>query len=90
VQKFFKTFTKKEIADATKSTEVIVSISVDTKAKVEEMTNMALKSGGSPSNPPQDYEWMYQNGFQDLDGHLWELVYIDMSKMPSNMKEQQA
>lgn len=74
---FFKTFTKKSIADASKTTEVIIAISVDTKAKVDDLVNKALKAGGGKSNDPQDYGWMYSWSFQDLDGHLWEVLYTD-------------
>jgi len=82
VEKFFKTFTKKDIADATKSTEVIITISADSKEKVNEITQIAIEAGAKPSSEPQDHGWMYQNGFEDINGHLWEIVYMDMSKFP--------
>ena len=76
---FFKTFTKKDVANATKTTEVIIAISADSRVAVDEMFNNALKAGGSRSNDPQDYGWMYSCSFQDLDGHLWEVLYADES-----------
>lgn len=82
VEKFFKTFTKKEICDATKSTEVIIAISVESKGKVDEMVNKAMDSGATKYSETQDQGWMYQRSFQDLDGHLWEVLYMDMSKAP--------
>ncbi|MNJ62873.1 Glyoxalase-like domain protein [compost metagenome] len=72
----FKTFIKKEIADATKTTEVIVSLNVDTKEHVDEMVKRALDAGATHSIEPVDHGFMYIWGFQDLDGHLWELCYL--------------
>lgn len=77
VEKFFKTFTKKEICDATKTTEVLVALSVENRAQVDEMSAKALASGGTTPMPPQDHGWMYQKSFQDLDGHVWEIIYMD-------------
>jgi predicted lactoylglutathione lyase len=79
VEDFFKTFTKKEITDATKSTEVIVSLSAESKENVEELVKKALAAGGKASSELMDQGFMYQWGFQDLDGHLWELIYMDQS-----------
>ncbi|MBO1513302.1 VOC family protein [Metabacillus bambusae] len=77
VEEFFNTFTKKDIADATKSTEVIVAISADSKEMVDEIVHKALAAGGQPSNDPVDHGFMYGWSFQDIDGHLWELMYMD-------------
>ena len=79
VEEFFRTFTKKDIADATKSTEVIVAISADSKEMVDEIVHKALEAGGKPSNEPIDHGFMYGWSFQDIDGHLWELMYMDES-----------
>lgn len=79
VEEHFKTFTKKEIADSTKSTEAIVALSVDSREKVNEIVNKALAAGGKPSNEPQDHGFMYGWSFQDIDGHLWELFFMDES-----------
>ncbi len=84
VEKFFKTFTKKEISDATKSTEVIVALSVDTREKADELVNKAIEAGGETYAEPQDHGFMYQQSFQDLDGHLWELIYMDESAVNQN------
>ncbi len=80
VESFFKTFIKKDLCDATKSTEVLVCLSVDSRQKVDDMVRKAMAAGGIPSNESKDYGFMYQHGFQDLDGHLWELVFMDPSK----------
>jgi predicted lactoylglutathione lyase len=86
---YFKTFTIKPVADAKKATEVIVSVSVESRVKVDEMVRAALAAGGKKSSDGKDYGWMYQQGFQDLDEHLWEVLAIDMSKMPKEMSERQ-
>ena len=82
VETFFKTFTGKEIADASKTTEVLTALSVESRAQVDEMANKALQLGGSPNNEPQDHGWMYSRSFQDPDGHIWELLYMDESQIP--------
>nr|WP_229753644.1 VOC family protein [Paenibacillus segetis] len=79
VESYFKNFTNKEIVDATKSTEVLVSLLADSKEQVNEIVNKALTAGGSPSSDPKDLGFMYQWGFQDPDGHIWELSYMDPS-----------
>jgi uncharacterized protein len=73
----FKTFTPKAICDATKSTEVLVCLSCESRANVDDMVRKALAAGGSTYNEPQDHGFMYAHGYQDLDGHIWELVYMD-------------
>jgi hypothetical protein len=83
VEKFFKTFTPKPIADAMKYTEAILALSSDSREEVDKMMNKVFKAGGIESSEKQDYGWMYARSFQDLDGHLWELDYMDISKMPA-------
>jgi predicted lactoylglutathione lyase len=77
VEKFFKTFTTKEIADATKQTEVLIALSYDSKEKVDEVVSKAVAAGGTTPTPVKDYGFMYQHSFQDLDGHVWEIFYMD-------------
>ena len=77
VEPFFKTFTKKSIADATKSTEVLVCLSCDSRAEVDDLVRKARAAGGTTPSEPQDHGFMYQHGYQDPDGHLWELVYME-------------
>ncbi|RAV15301.1 VOC family protein [Paenibacillus contaminans] len=76
---FFSTFIKKEVSDATKSTEVIMAMSADSREKVDEIVNKALAAGGKASNEPVDHGFMYTWSFEDLDGHLWEFIYMDES-----------
>ena len=75
----FKTFTPQEICDTTKSTEVLVCLSTESRAKVDEMVRKAVAAGGTTYNEPQDHGFMYGHGFQDLDGHIWELIYMEPS-----------
>jgi predicted lactoylglutathione lyase len=77
VEKFFKTFTKKEICDTTKDTEVIIALSTESREKVDEMMQNVFEAGGKESREPQDYGWMYGRSFQDINGHLWEIIYMD-------------
>ena len=79
VEDFFKTFIKKPIADATKSAEVILALSAESKEKVDELVNKAIAAGASTPVDKQDQGFMYSWGFQDLDGHLWETMYMDPS-----------
>jgi uncharacterized protein len=82
VEPFFQTFTKKAIADATRSTEVLICLSCSSRAEVDELVKKAIAAGGSAPNAPQDHGFMYGHGFEDLDGHIWELVYMDPNAAP--------
>ncbi|MBW4489638.1 MAG: VOC family protein [Trichocoleus desertorum ATA4-8-CV12] len=75
----FKTFTPNTICDATKSTEVLVCLSTESREKIDEMVRKAIARGGTTYNEPQDHGFMYAHGFQDLDGHIWELMYMEPS-----------
>ncbi|MBI3146860.1 MAG: VOC family protein [Pseudogulbenkiania sp.] len=77
IEEKFKTFTPKEICDARKYTEVLVCLSVESRAKVDELVRKAVAAGGETYNEPQDYGFMYGHGFQDPDGHIWELIYME-------------
>ncbi|MGW7517358.1 VOC family protein [Streptomyces sp. NPDC054796] len=78
VEPFFQSFTQKEVADATKSTEAILCLGVESRERVDDLVDKALASGGSASNETQDHGFMYGRSFQDPDGHLWEVVHMDM------------
>lgn len=77
VESYFKTFTTKDIADTSKTTELLLGFSVQSKAQVDEIVDEALKSGGKPFNGTKDYGFMYNRSFQDPDGHLWEVIWLD-------------
>ncbi len=78
-REFFQTFTPKEICDATKSTEVLVCLSSESRAEVDEMVRKAVAAGGTTYKEPQDHGFMYGHGFQDLDGHIWEIMFMEPS-----------
>ena len=73
----FKVFAPQDIADANKSTEVLVALSCENRGKVDELVAKALAAGGKTYSKPQDYGFMYGHGFQDLDGHVWEVFWMD-------------
>ena len=83
VEPFFQTFTKKAISDANKNTEVLVCLSCESRAEVDALVKKALAAGGKVPNAPQDHGFMYGHGFEDLDGHIWELMYMDMAAAPA-------
>ncbi|GIP59492.1 VOC family protein [Paenibacillus sp. FSL W8-0186] len=74
---YFKTFTKKDIPDTKENAEVIVALSASSREQVDEIVERALAAGGQPFNDPVDHGFMYTRSFQDPDGHLWEVVYMD-------------
>jgi uncharacterized protein len=80
----FQGFTTKEIADATKVTEVMTCLSADSKAEVDRLCDAALAAGGSKHMPPMDLGFMYLRTFNDLDGHVWEVVWMDPAKIEGN------
>ncbi|MNR13647.1 Glyoxalase-like domain protein [compost metagenome] len=77
VESYFQTFTKKEISDATKTTEVLVALSFNSREEVTELIEKAVAAGGTLYSDPNDHGFMYQHSFQDLDGHQWELFWMD-------------
>lgn len=87
VEDRFKDFTKKEICDAHKSTEVLIALDAESREEVDAIAQKAAAAGGSIYAEPQDHGWMYQHSFADLDGHQWELLYMDESALPPEMQE---
>ena len=83
-EKFFKGFTKKGISDATKTTEVLIAIDVNSRQEVNELVSKAVGAGGTIYREPDDHGWMYAHSFADLDGHQWEVLYIDVNAMPKS------
>jgi len=82
VEPFFKTFTRREIADTSKYVEVLNAISVESREAVDKMLSDAIAAGGTEPLPAQDHGWMYSRAFSDIDGHTWEIFYADMSQLP--------
>lgn len=87
VEEFFKTFTKKEICNTSKNIEAIIALSAESRENVDEMINKAIEAGGTEPRKPQDHGWMYDRAFEDIDGHLWEIVYMNESKLESSDTE---
>jgi predicted lactoylglutathione lyase len=86
-KEFFKSFIKKELADST--TETIIALSADSREQVDELVHKAFAAGGRPANDPIEMDFMYGWSFQDPDGHLWELFYMDPSAMREEAREKQ-
>lgn len=78
----FSQFTKKQIADTQTTSAAILSLSQDSSTKVDDMVNRAIAAGGKEPTEPKDYGFMQQRSFEDPDGHLWEVLYMDISKFP--------
>ena len=76
VKDFIKTFTSKPLVDAKVATEVLVCLSCESRAEVDTLVKKALAAGGTAPRAPQDHGFMYAHGFEDLDGHIWELVFM--------------
>lgn len=80
----FANFTQNEVCDTLKGTEVLLNIDAQSKAEVDEMAQTVSKSGGKIyAEPSVSQGWMYAFGFEDLDGHRWSMLYMDMDKMPT-------
>jgi predicted lactoylglutathione lyase len=78
----FKSFTQQDITDTSKSREVIVGLSAESREQVDDLVDKALAGGGQALGEPEDQVFMYMRGFRDLDGHQWSFIYMDMSAMP--------
>lgn len=76
VEPFFQGFIKKTICDAHKNTEVLVCLSCESRAEVDELAAKAVAAGGTIPREPEDHGFMYGHAFEDPDGHIWELVYM--------------
>ena len=79
----FKSFTNTEIVNTKQGTEVLLSIDAESKEEVDEMAEKAINAGGKSKHKPAEMEgWMYGCVFTDLDGHQWNVLYMDMDKAP--------
>ena len=85
---FFKGFIPgKEISDATKTKEVLVCLSADSRDAVNDLVDKAIAAGGKNFRDPEDHGFMYGRSFEDLDGHVWEIMWMDPAAI---MKQEQA
>ena len=78
LEEFFKTFTPKPVGDARQATQTIVSLTAESREGVDKMIELAVAAGGRIYRETMDRGWMYERGFEDPDGHLWEVFYMDM------------
>ena len=74
---FFKTFTKRDACDTSRQTEALIALSCESRAEVEQMLRVALANGGSAAMDPQDHGFMYASSFYDIDGHHWEVFWMN-------------
>lgn len=85
VKPFFQGFTPRPVADANASTEVLIALSCDSREEVQALVAKAVAAGGATYAEPKDYGFMFQHGFADPDGHLWEVFYMDENAAPAQM-----
>jgi predicted lactoylglutathione lyase len=85
VEPFFQGFTKLPVADATQTTEVLTALSCDSRDEVETLVARAVAAGASTPNAPMDHGFMFQHGFADLDGHQWEVFWMDEAAAPAQL-----
>ena len=76
VEKFFSSFTDKSIADTSKSNEVLTCVACSSREQVDKLVSNARAGGAKVPRKPQDHGFMYSHGYEDLDGHTWELVHM--------------
>lgn len=83
VEPMFKGFVQHELADTSKGSEVLFSIDAESREEVDALAKKAEAAGGTVFGKPGEFQgWMYGCGFTDIDGHRWNVLYMDMSKMP--------
>jgi predicted lactoylglutathione lyase len=70
-------FTKKQVADSTKTSEVLLCLSAESREKVDELVDSAIAAGGTATGETQDHGFMYGRAFDDPDGHTWEVMWMD-------------
>lgn len=81
-ESYFRTFINKPVADVASAAGGIIALSADSREHVNELADKALSAGGKQFKEPADHGFMYVRSFEDLDGHLWEIAYMDMSALP--------
>ena len=80
-EEFYATFITKDIADATQTSELITALAVKSRHEVDKMVDSAVAAGAT-GDKTEDHGWMYGRYFEDLDGHIWQIFYMDMNAMP--------
>ncbi len=84
IESRFQEFTKKPVSDAKTSTEMIICIDAESREAVDTMVKNAVVAGGRIYTDSMDHGWMYGHSFEDLDGHQWEVAYMDLSAFPQS------
>ncbi len=83
VEPFFRGFVEpQDVADTSRSREVVVGLAGESREQVDALTDKALAAGAQALGEPDDQGFMYMRGFRDLDGHQWSFIYMDMSAIP--------
>lgn len=83
-EEFFQSFIpNRSISDARQNTEVLLALSADSRSDVDDLAEKALSAGGSPFRNAEDHGFMYTRSFQDPDGHVWEVVWMDLAAAPA-------
>lgn len=80
-QDYFNAFTNRHIADDY-STQMLIAIEVESRERLEQIIELAIQNGGSRYKQSRDFQWMYYDSFADPDGHKWEVMFTDTSKLP--------
>lgn len=80
-EEFYSTFIMKNIADTTKDNELMTALSVSSRHEVDQMVDRAMAAGGR-FDKTEDHGWMYGRYFEDPDGHIWQIFFMDMNAMP--------
>jgi uncharacterized protein len=83
-REYFGTFTNKAVCDSRQSAEVIITLAVESREKVDELVDTALTNGGMAPHPTQEYSWIYSRSFEDIDGHVWEVMYLNTEMLNLN------
>jgi uncharacterized protein len=84
IESRFQEFTKKPVADAKTSTEVLICLDAESRDAVDSMVKNAVAAGGRIYADPMDHGWMYGHSFEDIDGHQWEVAYMDITAFPQS------
>lgn len=79
---FFSGFTKKPVVDARAATETLLALSCESRDEVDALVSKAVAAGAATPMESKDYGFMYQHGFEDLDGHQWEVFWMDEANFP--------
>ena len=77
----FREIARRPVADATRMTEVLTCLSVESRARVNQLVDRALTRGGREMREPEDHGYMFGRSFSDLDGHIWEIIYMNQKAL---------